>query len=287
LWLIPVVALAIVGAAFAAYRVSVVPPELKSKSLESGAAKLGLVLDSKDSTLSPQDVSVGALAQRSVLYAELLTSQPVRKSIGERTHIQWQTISIDGQVENQASRAENSQPNQVQRSVELVNEGSPWRVYFTVNSNYPIINLYAQAPTARAAINLVQGAADSLVEYTSDHQRQLHVPISRREELLQLGEPQGGVVAPGANASLAVAVALAILLVGCFLILYLPRVVSATRQVEDGPPTDWLSDDLRLALEYQYRRSRLEQKGNSSPHEAESARTGHRAEGSRESRPPL
>lgn len=261
LWLIPVVLVAVIAAL-----------SVKSGSLDSGAAKLGLVLDSRESTIAPRAESVAALAQRAVLYAQLLKSQPVRKLIGERTGVPWQTISVDGQVAEQQTTT--SQPGQVQRSAELVDERSSTRLYFTVNPNYPIINLYAQAPRARTAIRLVQGAADSLTEYTSNLQTELEVPVPRRAKLLQLGDPQGGEVAPGANVSIAVIVALAVLFGGCFLILYIPRVVTAVRRADDSQ-SDWPSDEQWMAT--------LDQP---LPNEAVSHRSIRQVEPSRESGPP-
>jgi hypothetical protein len=271
LWLVRVVVLATVAAVLSAYDVSVSPPGLKSRSLESGAAKLGLILDSRESSLAPRDVPVAALAGRAVFYAELLRSQPMRKSIGERTGVPWQTISIDGQTVGQPT-IQSDQPGQAQRSVELVQESSSRRLYFTVNPDFPIINLYAQAPTAGEAVRLVQGAADSLTSYTRDLQSKLEVPIPRRAELLQLGDPQGGEVAPGADVGVALIVALAVLLGGCLLILYIPRVVTAVRRADDGE-SHGLPDDLRKAP-------------SDRPHEAGPHRSTRRVEPSRESGPP-
>ena len=162
-----------------------------------------------------------------MLDAELLRSQPVRQSIGEHAGIPWESFSVDGQTGEQT--ASTNQPNQIERSTEIVSESSPTRLYFTVNPNYPIINLYAQAPTATGATDLVEAAANSLIAYTSDLQNRLDVPDSDRAQLLKLGDPETGTVAGGASRALAVLLALFILIVGCFLILWLSRVVSAVR----------------------------------------------------------
>lgn len=274
-WLALVVALAIFAALSVSYRVSLLPPGIKSGSIESGAAKLGMLLDSRESALNPRDVSVGALGERAVLYAELLQSEPLRKAIGEHSGIPWRRISVGGQTD--PGRAV-EQPGQVQRAAQLVDEDSTTRLYFTVDPDYPIINLYAQAPSAETAISLVQAASESLTDYADGLQADLSIPIRDRAQLRQLGEPQGGPIAPGANLSVGLIAAFAVLIAGCFLILYIPRGVTAVRQAV-AHESEWFPADPRRDFEAQPKPH------DTDSHDTDSRPSGRRGETSRSAHP--
>ncbi len=241
LWLLLVSVVAIVAALSVTLRLSFSPFEVKSKSLASGAATVGILVDSKDATITPPAASVDALSQRAALYAQLLKAQPVRQMISSRTGIPWKEISVDGQTGAQGPTAESNQPRQVQRSAEITSETSSNLVYFTVNSGYPIINVYTQAPTAQEASTLAQASVDSLSSYVDGLQTQLQVSPDARARLIQLGAPQAGKVASGANLSVSLIVLFGVFVGGCLLILFIPRIASEVRQARDSD-LDWMPE---------------------------------------------
>ena len=88
-----------------------------------------------------------SISQRAALYAQLLKSRPVKQSISVHTGIPTTEFAVNGQSGEQGLTDQANEPEQVQRSAELVDRKLQALLYFNVSPNYPIINLYAQAPT--------------------------------------------------------------------------------------------------------------------------------------------
>ena len=89
-----------------------------------------------------------------------------------------------------------------------------YRLLVDVNGAQPMISIYAQAPTTKAAIAIVDTAREVLLQHLSEVEKAIHVPREVRVTLRPLGPTTGGVVDPGAELKLIALVFLVVLVLG-------------------------------------------------------------------------
>lgn len=234
IWLVPVVVAAAIAMLAVAYRVSVVPPALGSRSLAYGSASSQILIQpSQPGALAKVTATDIVTTQQASIYAALLRSQPVRRQIGRNAHLPWQSIAVEGNT-NPSSEAEGAsrETNSSQRSAELVARGRAFEVFFNMQPEVPIINLYAEASTARVAQKLVTAAGNGLASYVAMLQKRNGTEPWQRVELVKLGLPEAGTVGSGANWALAVVAGFLVFGIGCLLIVLIPRFLLALRQAD-------------------------------------------------------
>jgi len=226
LWLVPVAAVAVIAALAVLYRVSLVPPGLQSKSLEYGVATSQILLQaSQPATAAPEPEATSNVvspAQASV-YAALLQAQPVRSRIGRIAKLPAGAIAIESHL------GPEGEVGAVQRSSQLLAKGQTASLAFSLEPEVPIVTLYAQAPTAGIAERIVVGANKALGEYVNKLQAR-NPATEQQVKLVPLGEPEAGELASGASVALAILVAAAVLVTGCLLIVFIPRMATAFRR---------------------------------------------------------
>ena len=227
IWLLPVAIVAIVAALAVTFKTSLFPPSLESKSFEYGAASTKVLLDSPGSSLSEISSPISGVTERTILYASLLDTLPVRKEIGKLAHIPWQKISVSGQTESQGA---SEKAGASQRASQLLAANQTASLYFAAEPEQPVISLYAQAPNADEARRLVGAAPIALQRYAGTLEDRRNVPPSERIEFHQLGPPQAGMLASGANKVLGLLVALFVFAFGCLLIVLVPRFIIEFRK---------------------------------------------------------
>jgi hypothetical protein len=230
LWLIPA-ALAAAGAALSvAYHVSLFPPKAESKSLEFGTASTELLVDSAESSLAQLEIPLQALSERAAIYAELLRSEPVRRRLGAVADISWQSVAVDGSTSTAGGAG--PEPTETERAAELEAAGTSSQVHFRVEPEQPIIRITTQGRTAEGAAVLAQAAADALIDYIDDLQREQGIAGPRRVDLVQIGQPVGGVVNETADVAMAAVAGIAVFGACCLLILFIPHLVGGLRAAD-------------------------------------------------------
>lgn len=223
IWLLPVTVLSILGGLAVAYNTSLFPPSLKSKSYEYGAASAQVLVQPVRPAAFAELTATSAVPPGQVaLYAALLQSQPMRRQIGSEAGIPWATLAVEGQSLNE--------PGASQRSAQLVNGGRSLSLFYSIEPGVPIINLYAQAPEAGTAERIVSTASKSLQSYVQKLQARSNTPPSQRMSVLALGRAQAGTLASGAGKSMGILVAVLLFVVGCLLIVFIPRFILALRR---------------------------------------------------------
>ncbi len=241
IWFIPIAVVAAIAGLTVSYNVSVVPPSLGSQSFQYGAANTKVLLDSSDSSLAQLETPVSAISERAGLYASLLETAPVLRTIGKTVGVPWQAISVSGQTEVP------TEPGSAQRSSQLVSEGRELTLFYNVTPGQPIIDVYGQAATASEAKRLTTSAVGALRDYTAALERRRRVPASQRVALQQLGPAQAGTLASGSGVGVGILVAMLVFCAGCLLIVFIPKLLLDLRKaaaVEHRPQADLA--DMRL-----------------------------------------
>jgi hypothetical protein len=231
LWLIPVLLVAAFVAFNVAYRVSLLPPDVKSRYLEYGVADTSLLVDSDRSTVATAELPLNILGERASIYAELLRSDSVRREIGRLAGVPWQTILVDG-ISTSSGGGAGPEPTGTERAAGLASEAQGRQIFFRVLPQQPIIHISTQGRTAADAAALAQAAVRALEKYLEKLQSTQGIAGPQRIALTQIGQPQGSFVNESADLQLAVLAALATFAFGCLLILFIPRLIASIRVVE-------------------------------------------------------
>jgi hypothetical protein len=231
LWLIPVLLIAGFVAFNVAYRVSLLPPDVKSRYLEYGVADTSLLVDSDRSSVATAELPLNILGERASIYAELLRSDSVRREIGRQAGVPWETVLVDG-VSTASGGAAGPEPTGTERAAGLASEARGRQIFFRVLPQQPIIHISTQGRTAAEAAALAQASARALEKYLEKLQRSQGIAGPQRIALTQIGQPVGSFVNQSADLQLAVLAGLATFAFGCLLVLFVPRAIAAIRVAE-------------------------------------------------------
>lgn len=232
-----VLVFAVFVAILSAYRVSLSPPGLHSRSLTVGAASSQILVDSpKQSTLvgGTDLATIEALSIRAKIYGEYLSSLQARQEIAEIAGVPPQTISSEGPFS--AGQASYESQSSEDRANEILQEGAVRRLVFTGQEGVPILTVDAQAATAGEAVDLANASFVTLKRYVNSIKADGE-DVSRQVTIRELGEPEGGVIGGGNDAILMVLAFLAVTALGCTAILVIPRFTQrwrALNQYEHG-----------------------------------------------------
>lgn len=229
-WLMIGALVAVVAGLSTAYRPTLSPPGLESKSLERGAAATSVVVDSRRSTIIDLAGEVEPLAARAQTYARLAASRPVRQLMAEAVDVPAGAIS--------ASSSGGGEPGAEERGSDIAEEGDSYRVFFTSLENQPLIDIASLGPTGKAAADLANGAARGLAEYVEQQQEAQGIPPNRRVVVRQVGIAEGSLLNSGANKVAVTLVGLAAFIGFSLLILLASRVRADLRRLDRGEVDD-------------------------------------------------
>jgi capsular polysaccharide biosynthesis protein len=229
-----IVVAALVGLA-TAYHIQALPPKLTHRSVASGTAETHILVDSPRSSVADINRSFDPLVARAQVLSEVLTTAPVVDRIAQQMHVPASAITaVD---DNSTLNVPTSvvEPTASVRSNAITQEGLHYRLTFRAEPEQPTVTIFASAPNANDAIRLANVAARSSAEWVKTIQDQQAVPDSRRTQLTQLGLATGGTVNSGASRILAALAFVAILGLGCLLVLLIGNTLPAVRKANAKP----------------------------------------------------
>lgn len=238
-----VLVIAVLAAVLSAYRISLAPPGLHSRSLTVGAASSQILVDSRKNEAIAGEASLGsfeALAIRAKIYAEYLSSLEARQKIADFAGVPARSISSSGPFSTAAGQGNYESQSSEDRANEILEEGAGNRLVFTAQEGVPIITVDAQSATADRAVALANGSYKTLQQYVG----QLKVDGKDADEAVvvrELGAPEGGIIGGGNDMILMVLAFLLVTALGCIAILVIPRFTQrwrALNQFEHGDRQD-------------------------------------------------
>jgi hypothetical protein len=193
---------ALVVALSVAYKLTLVPPRLTDRSLEMGTASTRVVVDTSKSIVL--DIRYGsgdfaALTSRAVLLGNMMASAPVRQYIAKRAGVPAGDIRASTPLTPDFPRAR-AAAGEEKHTSDLLRSTDEYRLNIQADPTVPIIDVYAQAPSAKAAEELANGAVDGLGDYLDDVGGQQGVGATEKARLVQLGRAHGTVINPGVRA---------------------------------------------------------------------------------------
>lgn len=228
-WLALVVLAALLAGISTSYKL----PSFEKRELPVGAASAQILVDASTSAIADVDRDPGPLASRAIVLAQYMSSPQARTAIAREMGLPQSQVAAEGPFSTLTDRATYQAVPAEPRANQLTEEGAVHRLVFDAQQSLPIISIYSQAPTAKAAIELARAASEVLAGYVG--RLDAGVPKDRRVEVTQLGRAEGGTVNDGANPMLAVLAFFGVLVVGCALIVVLSGLVRDWRVAELPP----------------------------------------------------
>ena len=202
--------------------VSLLPPKVTSRDLETAGATTSVLLDSPQSVVTEQSAEwnddVYSLVARAALLSRLMATAPAVQYIGQEAGVPPEQIAAAAPV-TVPEQSELIDAGSEQRARELLLAGDRYRLEIQARPNEPIIDIYAQAPSPAKAVRLADAAISGLRDYLRALAISAGVNPASQVRFDQLGPPRAGVINSGATvkiASLAFVFALVLSLVVLF-----------------------------------------------------------------------
>jgi uncharacterized protein involved in exopolysaccharide biosynthesis len=226
-------AIAVIAALLAVYRLDLVPPSLESRTNVFATASTQILVDTPESAFADLSNEIDPLKTRASVFARFLTSPAAIALIAREANLPADAIEARGPYEVNLP-PQQQEPTAEQRSSQILGEAALYRLRFENNPELPVVSVFAQAPTAGAAIALATAAPKALRDYVERIQDEQNTPRDRRVEIRRLGAATGGVVNPGADRQIAALVFVVVFAAWCMLLVPARTIAQGWREPDDG-----------------------------------------------------
>ncbi len=209
--------LAAVAALWSVDRISLLPPKLAPRSLAMATAYTQVMVDTPKSALLDLNVDSGGISNmtnRALLVGTLAGSPPVVNFISRRTGVPASELQIQA-PSTPAHPAPRSVAGRSNGPTDLLRSPNQYRLDIYADPIVPFLDIYAQAPTASAAAQLANGAADGLSDYIQGIAASRGSTKYAQIRLRQFGRAQGKVINPGVDFEVAFLTFLIVFAMGC------------------------------------------------------------------------
>ena len=198
--------IALVCAIWSISSVSLLPPKVTSRNLETAGATTSVQLDFARSVVTDQSVGwndeVHSLVARAALLSRLMATPPAVQYIGHEAGVPPAQIAAVAPV-TVSEQSELIDAGSEQRARELLLAGDRYRLEIQARPNAPIIDIYAQASSPAAADRLADAAILGLRNYLRALATSAGVNPASQVRFDQLGPPRAGVINSGATVKIA------------------------------------------------------------------------------------
>lgn len=217
--------IAVLAALWSVGKIGLFPPRIEPRVLQMGAATTRALVDAPKSAvldLAVPTTNLQAMTNRGVLVGNMMASAPVRAYIGRRAHVRPQLLQIATPVTPDFPRPLDTSGKR--STSDILDSPNQYRLSIQANPTVPILDIYAQAPTAAAARLLANGAVEGMSDYLHALAIRQLVEPSQQVHLEQLGRATGGVINHGVSVKLATLSFLLVFLGSCLTVMAVSRV---------------------------------------------------------------
>ena len=241
-WVALGVLVAIAAAILSIYRLTLSPLALAPRSLDMASATAHVLVDTPDSVmvdLRADTYSLEDLSNRAVVLGNVMTSTVVEAGIARRAHVPPGLLRIEAPLTPQEAALPVTQQNQ-RKITDILKSNNQYRLNLQVDPTVPMLDIYAQAPSASSAAALANGAATELSAYLSSVAKSENTPAKQRLRLDQLGRATGAVINHGVEYQVAVLAFVLVFLAWCATAVFVARIrqgwrVAAAAEGTAGP----------------------------------------------------
>ncbi len=234
--------LALLAALNTVYRL----PTLEPRSVEMASATAEVLVDTQQSAV--HDLRQGSsefekMTNRAVLIGNVMASPPVLRFIGARSGVPANRIRVQPPLTPDFPRPL-SGFGEDPKTRDLLESTDQYRLNIQANPTVPILQVYAQAPNAKAAATLANASVEGLRDYLDATAKAQGTPAGDIVRLTQLGRAKGVVVNGGIRFQLALATFLVVFGLSAATAVLIGRVrrgwqdAAALEDAFDAPPQD-------------------------------------------------
>jgi hypothetical protein len=199
--------------------------------LEMATAHTEVLIDTPQSimtNLRENSYSIDGLVNRAVVLGNVIASTPVEAKIAQRANVPAALLRIQGPITvHVASLPLTAQDT---RSIsDITKSNEQYRIQIDANPTVPMLDIYAQTPTAQSAAALANAAVDELKAYLSGLASSQATPASDQVRIEQMGRATGMVINPGVRYQLALIVFIVTFLLACATTVVISRIRAGWR----------------------------------------------------------
>lgn len=211
-------------------------PSLEPRAVEMASATTEVLVDTQLSSV--HDLRQGSaefekMTNRAVLIGNVMASPPVLRYIGRRAGVAPERIRAQPPLTPDFPRPL-SGFGEDPKTRDLLESTDQYRLNIQANPTVPILQVYAQAPSADAAATLANSAVVGLRDYLEDTARAQGTPAEDLVRLSALGRAKGVVINGGIHFQLALVTFLVVFGVSAATAILVARIRRGWREAEDA-----------------------------------------------------
>jgi hypothetical protein len=199
--------------------------------LEMATAHTEVLIDTPQSimtNLRENSYSIDGLVNRAVVLGNVIASTPVEAKIAQRANVPAALLRIQGPITVHVASLPLTAQNT--RSItDITKSNEQYRIQIDANPTVPMLDIYAQTPTAQSAAALANAAVDELRAYLAGLATRQATPASDQVRIEQMGRATGMVVNPGVRYQLALIVFIVTFLLACATTVVISRIRAGWR----------------------------------------------------------
>jgi hypothetical protein len=227
----------LVGALWSVNEISLAPPELTPRSVETAAASTRVLVDTPRSMvldLRQGTYDFDAMRNRALLIGNVMASRTVREHIAREVGVPADALQVTPPRTPEAPRPR-AEVGQEKRATDILKSNDEYRLDIQTNATVPILDVYAQAPTARSAEELANAAVAGTRLYVDQAALSEGTGRGQRVELRQLGAAHGKVLNSGVSVQVGVLAFILFFAVSCAAVMALARIRRGWRMAASEP----------------------------------------------------
>jgi hypothetical protein len=213
-------------------KISLSPLSLEPRSLEMATASTHVVVDTPRSALVDlrrDTYAFESLRNRAVLLGNVIAGSTVREAIARRANVPLERLRIQAPLTLEQAAAPPESGNERHTS-DILRSNDQYRLNIQASLSVPMLDIYAQAPTAASAGLLANAAVDRLRAYLVRLADAQGTPGRDRIRLLQLGRAQGTVINKGVRWEAGLLAFVLTFALSCATVLFVARVRNGWRR---------------------------------------------------------
>jgi hypothetical protein len=225
-WVVASFVLAVLAAILSVAHISLSPPKLTPRSLQMATGTTHVIVDTPRSSvldLRQNTYSFQALSQRAVLLGNVMANGQVRAVIAAAVRVPVDRLQVTAPLTPKQPRPPAGAQNRKKTS-DLLKSTDQYRISIEANPTVPVLDIYAQAPTAEDAEILANTSITALRNYLKDLAATQQIPPQDQIRLLQLGKAEGKVITKGVDVQLALIAFALTFAFGCATAIFISRV---------------------------------------------------------------
>jgi hypothetical protein len=164
-----------------------------------------------------------AMRNRAILIGNVMASRTVREYIAKEVGVPPDALQVLAPRTPEAPRPR-AEVGQQKRATDILKSNDEYRLDIQTNATVPILDVYTQAPTAKAAEELANAAIRGTRNYVDQVAFTEHTGKKRQVELRQLGAARGEVLNAGVSVPVAVLAFVLFFAVTCAAVMALARI---------------------------------------------------------------